>query len=95
MDNPRITPYQDMSNLDKPATDEYLKVLQLMHDGKSLREVSQAYASFMLARHGGNKFHAAKRLQVDRRSLQRWAKGEKGCRGLTRLVVQPLTVTPA
>jgi hypothetical protein len=45
---------------------------QTIQRGGSLHEVSMAYCKLIVARHGGNFVHAAKSLDVDRRTLQRW-----------------------
>jgi transcriptional regulator with PAS, ATPase and Fis domain len=53
----------------------------LINQKKPLREVQHAYVTYVLARHSGNKQRASRDLEVDRRTIQRWAKGEKGCVG--------------
>jgi DNA-binding NtrC family response regulator len=78
--NPGITPipFQEMCNLDIPANEAYKKLLSLISEAKPLHEVDRAYAAFVLLRNNGNKLQASKRLQVDRRTLQRWEKGLNG-----------------
>lgn len=38
----------------------------------SLREVEIAYVRYVLTCLGGNKVHAARAIEVDRRTIQRW-----------------------
>jgi transcriptional regulator with PAS, ATPase and Fis domain len=78
--------FQEMGALEPQALEAYNKLLDMIGEGKTMRDVAQAYVAFVVSRNNGNKFHAAKRLQVDRRSLQRWAKGKKaGTRGRSRV----------
>lgn len=42
--------------------------------GASLRTIERLYVRFMLAKHGDNKLHTANALDIDRRTIQRWAK---------------------
>lgn len=65
------------------ATGERHEALsQAITNGATLGEVEKLYASYILARHDGNKCHAAKALGVDRRTLQRWEKQRQNKKGI-------------
>lgn len=42
--------------------------------GVPITRIVRSYLEFMLARCGGNKVHTARRVGIDRRTIQRWAK---------------------
>jgi len=64
----------------QPASREVLltssrdALLTLIDRSASLAEVQRHYAFYVLEAEGGNKVHAARKLGIDRRTLQRWAK---------------------
>ena len=53
------------------------KLLDAIERSAPLAEIERLYAFHVLERMGGNKVHTAVRLKIDRRTLQRWEKGEK------------------
>lgn len=46
-----------------------------IRNGVTIEAVSKLYAAYMLDRHGDNKVHTARELDIDRRTLQRWGIG--------------------
>jgi hypothetical protein len=52
-------------------------LMSAIGDKRPLGEISRLYVKHILAVRGGNKSHASETLRVDRRSLQRWQKGEQ------------------
>jgi DNA-binding NtrC family response regulator len=57
--------------------DTQKKLWEAIERTAPLAEVERLYAFHVLERMGGNKVHTAVRLKIDRRTLQRWEKGEK------------------
>lgn len=58
-------------------TDSYESLMDGIRRGVTIEEMSKLYASYMLDRHGGNKVHTARELDIDRRTLQRWGIGKE------------------
>lgn len=48
------------------------KLVEAIERSAPLAEVVRLYAFHVLEKMGGNKVHTAERIQIDRRTLQRW-----------------------
>lgn len=51
------------------------RIVEAIDRGCTLAELSKLYMSHVLMVRGGNKVHASRVLGIDRRTIQRWARG--------------------
>lgn len=59
-------------DLFNPTMPSYMALLKAIEEQVPLAKVQKLYAAYVLERHGQNKVHASRRLEVDRRTIQRW-----------------------
>lgn len=64
----------DLAEQTNEMQEKFHKLRDKIVEVRPLHEIVMAYVEYSLARHKNNKVHTAKALEVDRRSLQRWAK---------------------
>lgn len=58
------------------AGDQFAAVQDAITSMAPLQEVMMRYVEYVLSRHENNKCHAARTLGINRRTIQRWLKGD-------------------